>query len=602
MGRRARARAEIPTTFPGYAAVEEIATGTFATVYRATELGTGRRVALKVLRVGRTSKVTAEIFDKELGALSLLSNHPNITTLYSSFFTPEGRPVLALELCRGSLAQRARQLGPLEPAEVVRTGVKIAGALETAHRAGLLHRDMKPQNILVSEFDEPVLADFGVAVLQSAAQSTEGIFGFTTLHAPPEALEGHPLSPSADIYGLASSMYQLLLGHGPFAAYEGEGPASVILRILRDPAPRPPVAGLPIALADLLQDALDKDPARRPQTAGAFAEALREVEAEAGWPVTSYVVWGNGVPTTSPSGAEAGSPPSAPAPGTPGGRPAATPSPAGGLPFVGVVAGATSGLGQTMPVRPPLPTSVASEPSFERWPSRDPGQNQPGHAPSEPPIPGSFPVLGALPVSTTSASGTLAPTTGTRTVVSPLANQAPTRAGPSGVAAPGQGQDGGSGAAWVALAQPGQPNPGQPPPAQDRPGPPSGPVIPGHSPAASRGPGGLAPVPTEPGGPVWGYRSNEPASAPVARSGTGPLLAPGGGPRGSTGSGPQRSRDRVGAKSKLAAKPQAGPTDKSPRAGQFAGLGTARLLGLCAVGFLAGAGGSLAVALLAHLI
>ena len=96
---------------------------------------------------------------------------------------------------------------------------------------------MKPQNILVSQFDEPVLADFGVATLQAQAQSTEGVFGFTTLHAPPEALEGLPLSPSADIYGLASSMYQLLVGRGPFSSYEGEAPASVILRILRDPAP-----------------------------------------------------------------------------------------------------------------------------------------------------------------------------------------------------------------------------------------------------------------------------------------------------------------------------------------------------------------------------
>ena len=199
-------------TFPGYSEVGEIATGTFATVYRAIELGTGRSVALKVLRVADTSPHIIEVFNKELGALALLSNHPNVTTLYRTFLTPEGRPVLVLELCRESLAQRVRQSGPLAPLEVVQVGVKIAGALETAHRSGLLHRDMKPQNILISQFDEPVLADFGVAALQVSAQATEGIFGFTTLHAPPEALEGHRLSPSADIYGLASSMYQLLVG------------------------------------------------------------------------------------------------------------------------------------------------------------------------------------------------------------------------------------------------------------------------------------------------------------------------------------------------------------------------------------------------------
>ncbi len=151
---------------------------------------------------------------------------------------------------------------------------------------------MKPQHILVSQFDEPVLADFGVATLQAQAQSTEGVFGFTTLHAPPEALEGLPLSASADVYGLASSMYQLLVGRGPFSSYEGEAPASVILRILREPAPRAPGNDVPVALADLIENALAKDPAKRPQSAGAFAEALREIEALAGWAQTPYVVWG----------------------------------------------------------------------------------------------------------------------------------------------------------------------------------------------------------------------------------------------------------------------------------------------------------------------
>ena len=311
------------TTFPGYANVTELASGAFATVYRAAELGTGRPVALKVLRVADTSPHLVEVFEKELGALALLSNHPNVTTLYGTFFTPEGRPVLVLELCRESLAHRARQNGPLPAREVVQVGIKIAGALETAHRSGLLHRDMKPQNILVSQFDEPVLADFGVATLQAQAQSTEGVFGFTTLHAPPEALEGLPLSPSADIYGLASSMYQLLVGRGPFSSYEGEAPASVILRILRDPAPRAPTNDVPVALADLIENALAKDPGKRPQTAGAFAEALREIEALAGWAQTPYVVWG--ATQSVPAPAEEGPAPAAdgPAPAANGPTPAA---------------------------------------------------------------------------------------------------------------------------------------------------------------------------------------------------------------------------------------------------------------------------------------
>jgi len=318
-GRKSATAPAGAATFPGYANVAELASGAFATVYRAIELGTGRPVALKVLRVADASPHLVEVFEKELGALALLSNHPNVTTLYGAFSTPEGRPVLVLELCRESLAHRVRQNGALPAREVVQVGIKIAGALETAHRSGLLHRDMKPQNILVSQFDEPVLADFGVATLQAQAQSTEGVFGFTTLHAPPEALEGLPLSASSDIYGLASSMYQLLVGRGPFSSYEGEAPASVILRILRDPAPRAASIDVPVALADLIDTALAKDPANRPQSAGAFAEKLREIEALAGWAQTPYVVWG-AAQAAAPSAEDDAQPP-APVP-------AAAPNPA----------------------------------------------------------------------------------------------------------------------------------------------------------------------------------------------------------------------------------------------------------------------------------
>ncbi len=112
-GRKSATASAGATTFPGYANVGELASGAFATVYRAVELGTGRPVALKVLRVADASPHLVEVFEKELGALALLSNHPNVTTLYGTFSTPEGRPVLVLELCRESLAHRVRQNGTL---------------------------------------------------------------------------------------------------------------------------------------------------------------------------------------------------------------------------------------------------------------------------------------------------------------------------------------------------------------------------------------------------------------------------------------------------------------------------------------------------------
>lgn len=287
---------------PGYVDLQEIGGGAFATVFKAVEVETGRPVALKILKVDTIHAHLIETFHREIQALAAVSDHPHIVTLYRPSTTSDGRPVLVLELCRESLAQQMRTSGPIPAAEVTRIGIKIAGALETAHRNGFLHRDMKPQNILVTQFGQPALADFGVAALQASAQMTAGVFGFTTLHAAPEMLEGHHLSPATDVYGLASTMYQLLSGRAPFATYEHEAPASVILRILRDPVR--PLRGehIPLRLADLLEAALDKRPEGRPRTAADFAEALQSVERDQGWPGTSFLAWGEEALGPEPAG------------------------------------------------------------------------------------------------------------------------------------------------------------------------------------------------------------------------------------------------------------------------------------------------------------
>jgi Protein kinase domain len=277
---------------PGYSNINRVAIGDFAAVYRAVELGTSRPVALKILHTAGSPARAVGLFNEQLPDLLLLSKHPNVVTLYRSFRAPGGQPVLAMELCRESFAQRLLESGPLPPTDVVPVAIKISGALESAHGAGLVHGDMKPENVLVSQFGEPELADLGLAGLRTVAESTERLAGATTLHTAPEVLEGAAPSALADVYGLASAMYQLIVGRGPFVTYEGERSASVILRVLRDPAPRPSLSSMPIVLADLLEAALAKDPLARPQSALAFAEALQAVEAVAGWPRTRYVAWG----------------------------------------------------------------------------------------------------------------------------------------------------------------------------------------------------------------------------------------------------------------------------------------------------------------------
>jgi serine/threonine-protein kinase PknK len=280
--------------FPGFTDVFEIGVGSLATVFRAREIMTGRHVALKLLNVRDASPRSIESFERESIALGALSSHPNIVTLYRVFRTPDGRPVLVLELCPSAISDRLRNGTGLPVDEVVSIGIKIAGALETAHRGGILHRDVKPQNILITEFGEPALADFGVAMLQSATQTTAGLFDFTTLHAPPELLEGGGTSAATYVYELASSLYQLIAGKSAFRAYEGESPASVILRILRDPVRPLSGAEVPMQLSDLLIRAMSKEKDERPPTAAEFAAELADVEIAQGWPRTQFLIRDSG--------------------------------------------------------------------------------------------------------------------------------------------------------------------------------------------------------------------------------------------------------------------------------------------------------------------
>jgi hypothetical protein len=292
MALRRKTSPDESAVFPGFTEVKEIGGGGFATVYSAKETDTGRPVALKLLNIRDAPAHALESFRRETLALGSLSTHPNIVTLYRTMSSTDDRPVLVMELCKESIYQQARTAPP-PMQKSVSVAVKIAGALETAHRAGMLHRDVKPQNILLTLYDEPALADFGVARLQSSSEATAGVFGFTTIHAAPEMLEGAVATAATDVYELASTLYQLLEGRAAFRTFDGEAPASVILRILRDPVPPLSAADTPIALSDLLVGAMAKAPDDRPGSAAAFADALNDIERAQGWPLTHFALIGD---------------------------------------------------------------------------------------------------------------------------------------------------------------------------------------------------------------------------------------------------------------------------------------------------------------------
>jgi serine/threonine-protein kinase PknK len=264
-----------------YADLEELGSSPLSVVYGATERATRRKVVLRILLVDRASPVIADVLDREVIGLGSLWAHPNVLTLLRVTSSSDGRPVLVFERCKGSVASRLAGQA-LSPEDVTSLGIKIAGALECSHRQGTLHRDIKPKSLFVSEFGEPALGDFGMARLWAASQFNVGAVEARTSHTQPEVLEGRPPTAVSDVYALASTMYELLVGHSPFGSDDLESTAAMMMRILRDdPPPLPP--SVPQDLAFAIYGALAKDPGQRPAGALAFAGVLSRVEEENGW-------------------------------------------------------------------------------------------------------------------------------------------------------------------------------------------------------------------------------------------------------------------------------------------------------------------------------
>src|SRR5690242_16726207 len=158
--------ADAARSLRGYEIIETLGQGGFGTVYRARQLSVGREVALKIDSRVLGSDRDKRRFMREVTAAGRLSGHPHVVAVYDAGVLADGRPYMVLELCpNGSLSDRLRDRGPFPAAEVRDIGVNIADALTSAHAAGVLHRDVKPANILVNRYGGVALADFGLAVI-----------------------------------------------------------------------------------------------------------------------------------------------------------------------------------------------------------------------------------------------------------------------------------------------------------------------------------------------------------------------------------------------------------------------------------------------------
>jgi eukaryotic-like serine/threonine-protein kinase len=250
--------------------LREIGRGGFGVVYEALDQQLGRSVAFKTLRPARSShELSADWILKEAEAVARL-DHPAIVTLHE-VGTCDSGPYLVEELLRGQTLEERLRGGPLSVGEAVSLGLEIGGGLAHAHGRGVLHRDLKPGNVFLTDDGRVKLLDFGLAHLLG----TRGVQGAgTPAYMAPEQLRGEAADARADVFALGATLFEALTGKPAFEVRNGR---SAVLD--RGPPPAP-LAGTAAPLARMLERCLSVDPARRPASGQAVVEELLAVQRD----------------------------------------------------------------------------------------------------------------------------------------------------------------------------------------------------------------------------------------------------------------------------------------------------------------------------------
>lgn len=269
--------------FASYRDLTEIGQGGMATVYRATAPH-GNLVAIKILDRRLAADPAARRRFEQEGALTLM--HPNIARVLEHG-EQDGQPYIVMEYVAGeSLDRLIARRGRMTPADYAPILTDIARALDYAHRRGVIHRDVKPSNILIRTNGQAVLADFGVArtLERTLYTATRTRVGSALYMSPEQAAGAYELTPASDIYSLGVTTYYALCGRHPF---EGADEIAIARMHIDDP-PQPPNAlapDIPKPVSDIVLWALHKRPAFRPQSAGQFAAEFRRAISAAVLPL-----------------------------------------------------------------------------------------------------------------------------------------------------------------------------------------------------------------------------------------------------------------------------------------------------------------------------
>lgn len=281
--------------FGRYRITEKLGSGGMGVVYKAEDTELGRPVALKFVHAHLAKNAQAlERFRREARAASAL-NHPNICTVYE-IGSHEGRPFIALEYLEGQPLKRHIASGPIPLDRWLQVAVHVSDALDAAHTKGIIHRDIKPGNIFITERGDTKLLDFGLAKLMCPAtyassgdsdpegetipaSTASGLLVGTVDYMAPEQLQGGALDGRTDLFALGVVLYEMATGTNPFAGLSATSTIANILKERPEPIPRRSPC-FPACLDVIIQRCLCKNPAERYPSARALRDDLLRVRAQ----------------------------------------------------------------------------------------------------------------------------------------------------------------------------------------------------------------------------------------------------------------------------------------------------------------------------------
>ncbi len=270
-----------PPEIKGLTEWRPLASGGFSTVWQARQESLNRLVAVKIDDRKLTSESERRRFLREAGAAGRMSGYPGIVTVHDAGILDDNRPYLVMELCPGgSLSKWLKREERKSQERVREVGVRIADALAAAHARGVLHRDVKPANILIDAYDNPGLADFGLAIIpEPGSELSETLEALTPAYAPREVIYGEAPTEASDVYSLAATLYALLSGHAPRWPEDVSPSLLDVIDLLDKPIERLP--NVHRDFMSVLLQALSDEPSLRP-TAAELRDELTTLDLPGG--------------------------------------------------------------------------------------------------------------------------------------------------------------------------------------------------------------------------------------------------------------------------------------------------------------------------------